>query len=281
MGLPLEQTYLHFEHENPEAPVLVLIHGGPGLSYHYFEPLIEQLKANVSILTYDQGTQSSVTDFPSAVSELHYVISNASLGSREIVLVGHSFGSLLAFAYVEKYHRSYSLILVSWIYDTKWASVFSDRTPEAKDLEANLKIQNESSDDPKQHLKNLMHAYARYYFPLKSFQTASACFEKMNYYPELLESVSANWASHLDAKAVVAAYSGPILSIIGNEDRVVLPEYTSAARKLNSKIEDRRSDHRKRSAFSIHRPAIESSRRNSIVFRRALIGKTRLLKCRE
>lgn len=101
------------------APVVVL-HGGPGLDQTYLLPQMQELARHNTVTFYDQrGSGQSlgfnltpesinmdrfVTDLEAVRNQLHY---------HKMILVGHSWGGLLAMNYAIKYpHRVEKLVLL-------------------------------------------------------------------------------------------------------------------------------------------------------------------------
>ncbi len=98
---------------------LLALHGGPGGSYDYLEPL-EQLAADRTVVFYDQlgGGQSDKPDDPSLwrierfAAEIDTV--RQALGLTQIHLLGRSWGGWLAIEYILSHpHGVKSLILAS------------------------------------------------------------------------------------------------------------------------------------------------------------------------
>ncbi len=86
-------------------PALIALHGGPGASHHCFE-FLDGLTNERPVVIYDQlgcGRSDHPTDLSlwtvdRAVEELDQVIKG--LGFRKVHLLGHSWGSILAFEYM-------------------------------------------------------------------------------------------------------------------------------------------------------------------------------------
>lgn len=80
------------------APVL-LLHGGPGLSYAYLDPLVGELKGGLEVAAYQQrGLAPSSTDGPFRVADHVADVERVldALGWARAFLVGHSWGGHLA-----------------------------------------------------------------------------------------------------------------------------------------------------------------------------------------
>ncbi|MFW5656079.1 MAG: alpha/beta hydrolase [Bacteroidota bacterium] len=88
---------------NPENPVIIFVHGGPGFDFNYLLPL-ETLKDSFYLVFYDQagcGLSPRYDDpelsFERAVDDLLGFIRNNQNGSS-LYLAGHSFGAQLSLA---------------------------------------------------------------------------------------------------------------------------------------------------------------------------------------
>jgi proline-specific peptidase len=105
-----------------DARPLVALHGGPGLSLETLEPLAAFARPGRPVVFYDQ-LGSGASDPPTAdagwsiagfVEQLEEI--RTGLGLRDIQLLGHSWGGMLALAYVlEHPEHVQSLILHSSI----------------------------------------------------------------------------------------------------------------------------------------------------------------------
>ena len=108
---------LYVEEEGKGLPV-VLIHGGPGATHHYFHPALSQAKDFARIIYYDQrgcGLADYVAgggySVAQAVEDLDSL--RKALKIEEWVLFGHSYGGLLAQCYAIKYpENTAGLVLV-------------------------------------------------------------------------------------------------------------------------------------------------------------------------
>jgi len=93
------------EYGDPDAPPLLLLHGGPGASHDYLLPQLLALAESHRLVTYDQrgggrsrhdddraeiGWRDQVADVARVVAELHV---------EPLVIVGYSWGGLLALLY--------------------------------------------------------------------------------------------------------------------------------------------------------------------------------------
>jgi proline iminopeptidase len=97
----------------PTRPVVIVIHGGPGGDYRYLLPL-RPLSDEYQVVFYDQrgsGLSPRVAEdqltLDHFVEDLHAVIGSVS-PHAPVRLVGHSWGAMLAAAYLDKHPEQVS-----------------------------------------------------------------------------------------------------------------------------------------------------------------------------
>ncbi len=109
-----------FYHQTGKGAPILFIHGGPGLSHHYFLPSVFSLQNEYHLIFYDQrncGESLVATDtlqmhLSSFIRDIDFV--RKRMGYKKISLLGHSWGSMLAVRYAIQYPENVSnLILVS------------------------------------------------------------------------------------------------------------------------------------------------------------------------
>lgn len=109
---------MYVETEGKGVP-LILIHGGPGATHHYFHPIFSKAKDFAKIIYYDQrgcgfsefnrGPGYSVDQ---AVDDLESL--RKALNLPRWILMGHSYGGLIAQSYAIKYPENVAgLVLVA------------------------------------------------------------------------------------------------------------------------------------------------------------------------
>jgi|TARA_R110000782_G_scaffold259894_1_gene350788 proline iminopeptidase len=105
---------------NSEGEPIIFLHGGPGLSHNYLLPYFDELAANYQLIFYDQRG-SGKSAFPKDTTSINIATFVEDIeGIRKyfdkdkIILAGHSWGSLLALHYGQKYPDNLTqLILIS------------------------------------------------------------------------------------------------------------------------------------------------------------------------
>jgi proline iminopeptidase len=97
----------------PTRPVVVVVHGGPGGDYRYLLPL-RPLSDEYQVVFYDQrgsGLSPRVPDdqldLDRFVEDLHAVVTSVS-PHAPVRLVGHSWGAMLAAAYLDRHPEQVS-----------------------------------------------------------------------------------------------------------------------------------------------------------------------------
>ncbi|BDR91034.1 proline iminopeptidase [Vulcanisaeta souniana] len=98
---------------------LVVLHGGPGASHDYLIPLAELSNYGINVLFYDQFG-SGRSDEPSDFSRytVDYGIEEAEeirkqVFNDKVVMLGHSYGGMLALAYALKYQDNLVGLIIS------------------------------------------------------------------------------------------------------------------------------------------------------------------------
>jgi proline iminopeptidase len=106
---------------NPDVKLL-LLHGGPGATHEYFEACDSFLpNAGIEYYYYDQlgsgrsdaPEDPSLWDLPRFVDEVEQVRQALGLGRENLVLLGHSWGGILAIEYALKYQQHLRGLVIS------------------------------------------------------------------------------------------------------------------------------------------------------------------------
>lgn len=177
--------------KNKTKVPLLIVHGGPGATYDYLEPLSE-LAIDRPVIFYDQiscGNSDKVNDkrFWSVdyyVQELHTI--RATLGLDEMHLLGQSWGGGLSTKYVLKYADKgiKSLILSAPLLSTPlWIEDQNKYISELPEIHKNSILRSESNGDySTQEYQDAMMYY--YNIHLCRFEIWPNCvnktFERMN-----------------------------------------------------------------------------------------------------
>jgi proline iminopeptidase len=115
-----DSSVLHYKIEGVGTPVLFLS-GGPGFSGDYMSSIADAVATTRQCIVLDQrGTgRSHIADLNSSTISLEIFIDDIealrkSINKPSFILVGHSWGAMLAIAYAERYSsRVEALVLIS------------------------------------------------------------------------------------------------------------------------------------------------------------------------
>lgn len=138
--MSLDDARIFYEVVGEGTPILV-VHGGPGLDHAYLRPGLDVLAPHGALAYYDQrGTgRSTVVALDSATINLDAFIRDmdqlrATLGHEEMVVLGHSFGGVLALAYARAHpERTRGLILLDTAEPgSRWAGAAATRLSSAR-----------------------------------------------------------------------------------------------------------------------------------------------------
>lgn len=109
----LNDNHLHAETAgNPNDPILVALHGGPGGDYRYLLKYSEFSMDGFFVVFYDQfgsglsrrHPKEAYTSMQVFIDELDAVIKHYRQRSdQKVILVGHSWGAMLATAYINQH----------------------------------------------------------------------------------------------------------------------------------------------------------------------------------
>ncbi len=136
-----------------QGPPLMLVHGGPGASHDYFLPYMAPLARHNRLIFIDErgSGKSQKLDDPAGytveamVEDVEAVRKELNLG--KMVLLGHSYGGVLAQAYALKYQQNLSkLILCSTFYSTTKMNEVFQKQLAAMPAELREKIQKLEKD---------------------------------------------------------------------------------------------------------------------------------------
>ena len=120
-SLPINGTLLHVEsYGNPVNPLLIVIHGGPGGDFRSLLNARDLADDGFHVIFYDQrGTGLSKREDKSQyqhegavqlfIDDLHALINHFRTGeTQKVFLLGHSWGAMLATAYINQHPNEIS-----------------------------------------------------------------------------------------------------------------------------------------------------------------------------
>jgi proline iminopeptidase len=234
----------------PDAPPLVLLHGGPGAHHDYLYPQMLALTASHRVITYDQrGGGRSRTDDPTPITWQTHVDDLASLlrefGLTEVTLIGYSWGALLAMLYAidQLHHPSHPAVhrmaLISpapisraWRDEFENALAERQRAPAIADMRAELNASGIRERDPAAYRQRSFELSVAGYFADPRRAEALTPFRVTG---RVQQSV---WSSlgDYDLRDELRAVRAPVLVVHGRNDPIPLPSAEAAAAALQGEL---------------------------------------------
>ncbi len=219
-----------------DKPTIILLHGSPGQISnwkHLIPCLVEQYRVvAIDQRGYGDSTKPEKVSLEDYLEDLKQVVRKLGLRSDEIVLVGHSFGGLVAQEYASR-HRVLGLVLIGSLTRLKpdlldwiiwhtpplfWRKLFFTENPLTRRIYRRIFFSEKTPDhvyeefirDNKEYLENLPPHVFRY---LKYFKD-------------------------YDASKNAPRIEAPTLIIVGSEDKVTPVEESKKLNELirNSKL---------------------------------------------
>lgn len=132
---------------NENRPPIIVIHGGPGGDFKYLLPL-EELSDSYQVLFYDQRMsglsprKSEKEPSPEQdIEDLHNIINQFAPG-KKVILLGHSYGAMLASGYIGRYSDKVSraVIMEPGILTKETAPIFIEQLKEKTSFWVKLSI---------------------------------------------------------------------------------------------------------------------------------------------
>jgi proline iminopeptidase len=234
----------------PDAPPLMLLHGGPGAHHDYLYPQMLALAERHRLITYDQrGGGQSRTDNPEPVTwrtqvdDLAAVIHECELAAPTIV--GYSWGALLAMLYAITCQEEPSfaaparLVLISPAPITRaWRDVFEQALAERQRDERiagerrALAASDLRTTDPEAYRQRAFELSVAGYFADPSRATSLTPFRVTG---KVQQSV---WESlgRYDLGQKLRAVHLPALVVHGMQDPIPLESAQAVAETLNARF---------------------------------------------
>ena len=233
---------LHYRIFGTGEPLLI-INGGPGMSSEGFVPLAKELSASNRVILYDQrGTGSSkMAKIEASSMKVDLLVKDLELlrehlEFEEWIILGHSFGGMLAYAYAAQYPERVKAMIQSSSggMDLSLLSQF-DITAALTEAERDslhfysIKIAGGDTSRATQ-LKRAEFLAPAYVYDKKHIPVIA---ERLTQGNSTINSLL--WEdmrqSNFDTKSLLQNFSKPVLILHGNND-VIDPELSKEAHQL-------------------------------------------------
>ena len=238
--VPVKEGKLYYQVFG-KGPLIILLHGGPGLDQTYLLPQMLELAKNYQVVLYDQrGSGKSITgelsakviNVPQFVEDLEAI--RKHLGQEKFILMGHSWGGFLAMQYAIAHpnHLS-SLILLNSGPATSLGrkAFFTELTRKISPIQSKLDAiqaqKNFKEGDPDTIAEFFRILFSAYFYHPSQVQELSlhfttenslSVFKIVNIFNETY------FAKDYDLTAELKKLKFPTLIIAGSED--VMPVWT-------------------------------------------------------
>lgn len=208
---------------------LLLVHGGPGMDSSYFTGAFDELGANVSVYSYDQGHSRDVKNMKDLVSELLSAIE--TIKEKNVFIVGHSFGGALATEALKFYQPSKvkGLVLISAALSADWTQYFSDDNishPKIKEIDESLVVLEKKLGSDAFYKQETL-AYLDFYFPRHSREVGVTLLNQIKYSGTIRAHIANDYMKDFSLVEWLSQSSLPMCNIYGSEDLIITRRYAS------------------------------------------------------
>jgi proline iminopeptidase len=230
MNLAVDGAELFYTTHGAGQPI-VLMHGGLGPDHSYFRPWLDALGDELRLIYYDHRSGGRSSRLKSFAGITHETLVDdadrlrAHLGYDQIVLLGHSYGGMLALEYALRYpERLAGLILCctapAWDYgdeiDRNAAARGIPRALEARERDRDKPI--ESDDAMRRHWVDIQPLYFHRIDP-----KVIAAMDAGMIYSAAAYNLSEILLADFDLSARLIEITVPTLVIAGRDDWVTTP----------------------------------------------------------
>lgn len=241
MRAKVNGTELFFDVEGsglvPEGPTMVerppclVLHGGPGMDHSYYRPWLSPLTDTVQLIYMDHRGQGRSQRLPNEAYTIEHMADDLEqlrlyLGLEQPIVMGNSFGGMLALVYATRYPGSYSrLVLISTTasYDfmAEANAIAAERaTPEQQRVLPTIfegKVQ--TAEDYRHWWDVMLPLYFHRYDP----EAGAAMLGRTIGNPEIARHMFAHEIPHYDVRPRLDAIGVPTLVISGRHDWITPP----------------------------------------------------------
>jgi proline iminopeptidase len=121
-AISINGTMLHAESfGNPNDPLLIVLHGGPGSDYRYLLNCTAFAVQGYHVVFYDQRGSGLSKRHPKSSYSIQLMLDDLSgvithykkSPAQKVFLLGHSWGAMLATAYIDKYPAAISGVILA------------------------------------------------------------------------------------------------------------------------------------------------------------------------
>lgn len=134
----------------PDSAIIIVLHGGPGSDYRYLLKCKEFANQGFKVVFYDQRGSGLSQRFPKSsyslqimLDELTGVINHyKTTPSQKVFLLGHSWGAILATAYINKYPTKINGVVLAEPGGFVWQDIL-DYVKRSRDIKITKELIND------------------------------------------------------------------------------------------------------------------------------------------
>jgi len=230
----------------PEGPTMVeqqpcfILHGGPGMDHSYFRPWLSPLTDKLQLIYVDHRGNGRSQRLPNEQYTIEHMADDLEqlrlyLGLERPIVLGNSFGGMLAQVYATRYPESYSrLVLVS---TTPSYDFFAEATAIAEER---------ATDEQKRVMPSLFEGKVRteaeyhqwwevmlpLYFHHYDSTVGAAMLGRTVGNPEVARYMFDQVIPHYDVRPLLGTITAPTLVIAGRHDWITPPSQSEEIQRL-------------------------------------------------
>lgn len=234
--IPVKNGKLYYQSFD-DRPTIIVIHGGPGLDQSYLLPQMKELAKRNPVIFYDQ--RSSGRSLPTTVNEKDMNVQQfiqdiealrQSLHINQFIILGHSWGGLLASEYATQYPQHVSaMILLNSIpltstgfkaFETEAQKRFQSISTELEQIQSS---QGFKQYDPKTYELFYRTIFSTYVYDPKKVNNLTLSLTPIS---AKNSAIIENWftktylSQPYDLRSKLKTINVPTLVIAGNDDPV-------------------------------------------------------------
>jgi len=232
----------------PDAPALLLLHGGPGAHHDYLYPQMLALAESHRVITFDQrgGGQSKTDDrapitWRTMVADVERVIEEFQLDAP--IVVGYSWGALLAMLHTIEHGSASSLALISPAPITRtWRDAFEaellarQRGPVVQQLRTELAQSGLRESDPAAYRQRSFEISVAGYFADPTRAVALTPFRVTGRVQQSVWESLGDFDLREPLAAAARAVPRPVIVVHGREDPIPLPSAAAVAEAFDVQL---------------------------------------------
>jgi proline iminopeptidase len=243
MRAKLRETELYFDIEGlglvprgtkmAEKPTAFLIHGGPGVDHSSYKPLFSNLTDLLQLVYFDHRGQGRSARGNPATYTLDNNVADLEelrdyLGLEKIVLIGSSYGGMVALTYATRYpHRVQALIVMataaSYRFLAKAKQNLAKTGTAAQIAMAEHLWQGTFKDE--QHLRQYFQVMAPLYSQTYDPSSAADSFQRTIFSVEAINLAFRTFLREFDLSNQLERIKSPTLVIGAREDWICPPNF--------------------------------------------------------